>query len=130
MTRDPNSFLVEEMEEIRKAGREWVHQTLEGPSDTVCNVEGKKMIMLCSNNYLGLSNNPKMKEAALEAVKTHGVGSGSVRAIAGNMDLHEQWEKRLAKFKEQEAGFITSAGFTANEGIIPQLAPSKEDIIL
>jgi len=130
MTRDSSSFLITEMEEIRKSGREWVHRTLEGPSDTVCNVEGKKMIMLCSNNYLGLSNHPKMKEAALEAVKTHGVGSGSVRAIAGNMDLHEQWEKRLAKFKEQEAGFVTSAGFAANEGIIPQLAPGKEDIIL
>ncbi len=130
MKRDPSSFLKQEMEEIRKTGREWVHRTLEGPSDTVCKVEGEKVIMLCSNNYLGLSNHPKMKEAALEAVKTHGVGSGSVRAIAGNMDLHEQWEKRLAKFKEQDAGFVTSAGFTANEGIIPQLAPGKEDVIL
>jgi len=130
MTRDPSSFLITEMAEIRKASREWVHRTLEGPSDTVCNVEGRKMIMLCSNNYLGLSNHPKMKEAALEAIKSHGVGSGSVRAIAGNMDLHEKWEKRLAKFKGQKAGFVTSAGFTANEGIIPQLAPGKEDVIL
>ncbi len=130
MTRDPSSFFVTEMEEIRSAGREWVHRTLQGASDTVCNVEGKEVIMLCSNNYLGLSNHPKMKEAAIQAIKTHGVGSGSVRAIAGNMDLHVQLEERLAKFKEQEAGFVTSAGFTANEGIIPQLAPDKEDIIL
>ena len=130
MIRDPSSFFVSEMEEIRKAGREWIHRTLQGPSDTSCKVEGKQVIMLCSNNYLGLSNHPKMKEAAIEAIKTHGVGSGSVRAIAGNMDLHVQLEERLAKFKEQEAGFITSAGFTANEGIIPQLAPSKDDIIL
>ncbi len=130
MTRDPNSFFVTEMKEIRNAGREWIHRTLEGASDTVCNVEGKNVIMLCSNNYLGLSNHPKMKEAAIQAVKTHGVGSGSVRAIAGNMDLHVQLEERLAKFKEQDAGFVTSAGFTANEGIIPQLAPDKNDIIL
>ena len=130
MTRDPNSFFRTEMEEIRNAGREWVHRTLQGASDTVCRVEGKDVIMLCSNNYLGLSNHPKMKEAAIQSIKTHGVGSGSVRAIAGNMDLHVQLEERLAKFKEQEAGFVTSAGFTANEGIIPQLAPDKNDIIL
>ncbi len=130
MKRDPTTFLAEEMKEIRDAGREWVHRVLEGPSDTVCKVEGNEVIMLCSNNYLGLSNHPKMKEAAIKAVKTHGVGSGSVRAIAGNMDLHEQWERRLAEFKEQEAAFITSAGFSANQGVIQQLAPSADDIIL
>ena len=130
MKRDPTTFLAEEMKEIRDAGREWVHRVLEGPSDTVCKVEGKEVIMLCSNNYLGLSNHPKMKEAAVDAVKTHGVGSGSVRAIAGNMDLHEQWERRLAEFKEQEAAFITSAGFAANQGVIQQLAPTADDIIL
>lgn len=130
MKRNATDFLALEMNEIREAGREWIHRTLEGASDTVCKVEGKDVVMLCSNNYLGLSNHPKMKEAAIEAVKTHGVGSGSVRAIAGNMDLHEKWEKRLAKFKEQEAGFITSAGFAANQGVIQQLAPTADDIIL
>ncbi|MHA2306220.1 MAG: 8-amino-7-oxononanoate synthase, partial [Candidatus Hodarchaeales archaeon] len=88
MTDKSTEFLNIEIKEIRDAGREWVHRILEGPSDTVCKVEGKKVIMLCSNNYLGLSNHPKMKEAAIEAIKSHGVGSGSVRAIAGNMDLH------------------------------------------
>ncbi len=130
MKRNATDFLALEMNEIREAGREWIHRTLEGASDTVCKVEGKNVVMLCSNNYLGLSNHPKMKEAAIEAVKTHGVGSGSVRAIAGNMDLHEKWEKRLAKFKEQEAGFITSSGFAANQGVIQQLAPTADDIIL
>lgn len=128
--REATKFLELEMNEIREAGREWVHHVLEGASDTISNVEGKKVIMLCSNNYLGLSNHPKMKKAAIEAVKTHGVGSGSVRAIAGNMDLHEKWEQRLAEFKEQEAGFITSAGFTANQGVIQQLAPTTDDVIL
>ncbi|MFX0052530.1 MAG: aminotransferase class I/II-fold pyridoxal phosphate-dependent enzyme [Candidatus Hermodarchaeota archaeon] len=130
MNADATKFLKSEMDEIRDAGREWVHRILEGPSDTVCKVEGKEVIMLCSNNYLGLSNHPKMKEAAIKAIETHGVGSGSVRAIAGNMDLHEQWEIRLAEFKEQEAAFITSAGFTANQGVIQQLAPTTDDIIL
>lgn len=130
MKHDSTAFLTNEMVEIREAGREWVHRILEGPSDTVCKVEGKEVIMLCSNNYLGLSNHPKMKEAAIEAIKTHGVGSGSVRAIAGNMDLHEHWERRLAEFKEQEAAFITSAGFAANQGVIQQLAPSSDDVIL
>ncbi|MHA2243720.1 MAG: aminotransferase class I/II-fold pyridoxal phosphate-dependent enzyme [Candidatus Hodarchaeales archaeon] len=130
MKRDSTTFLTNEIQEIREAGREWVHRILEGPSDTVCKVEGKKVIMLCSNNYLGLSNHPQMKEAAVKAIKTHGVGSGSVRAIAGNMDLHEQWEKRLAEFKEQEAAFITSAGFAANQGVTWQLAPEAEDVIL
>jgi glycine C-acetyltransferase len=130
MINKSTEFLGEEIKEIRDTGREWVHRVLEGPSDTVCKVEGKKVIMLCSNNYLGLSNHPKMKKSAIEAIKTHGVGSGSVRAIAGNMDLHEQWEQRLAEFKKQEAAFITSAGFTANQGVIQQLAPSADDIIL
>ncbi len=129
MKRSTN-FLTTEMREIRDAGREWIHRVLEGPSDTICKVEGKEVIMLCSNNYLGLSNHPKMKEAAIEAIRTHGVGSGSVRAISGNMDLHEQWEKRLAKFKEQEAAFITSAGFAANQGVIQQLAPTTNDVVL
>lgn len=124
------NFLKTEMKEITDAGREWVHRVLEGPSDTICKVEGNEVIMLCSNNYLGLSNHPKMKEAAINAIKTHGVGSGSVRAIAGNMDLHEQWEKRLAEFKEQEAAFITSAGFAANQGVIQQLVPTPDDVIL
>jgi glycine C-acetyltransferase len=130
MKRNATAFLATEINEIREAGREWVHRILEGASDTVCKVEGKDVIMLCSNNYLGLSNHPKMKEAAIAAIKSHGVGSGSVRAIAGNMDLHEKWEKRLAEFKEQEAAFVTSAGFTANQGVIQQLAPTAEDIIL
>ncbi|MHA2296290.1 MAG: aminotransferase class I/II-fold pyridoxal phosphate-dependent enzyme [Candidatus Hodarchaeales archaeon] len=128
--RDPVGFLKQEYQDIVDKQLDWVHRRLEGPSDVTCKVEGKELLMFCSNNYLNLSNHPRLKEAAIEAVKTHGAGSGSVRAIAGNMDFHEEWEAALARFKEQEAGFITSAGFTANEGVIPQLAPSAEDIIL
>ena len=130
MARDPISFLQSEYQEMKANKIDWVHRRLEGPSDVVCTVDGKKMLMLCSNNYLGLANHPKLKEAAIEAVKTHGAGSGSVRAIAGNMDLHEELEKKLAKFKEQEAVMVTQSGFAANSGVIPQLAPDEKDYIL
>lgn len=128
--RDPLSFMKVEYQEKVKQQLDWVHRNLQGPSDVRCTVEGKEVLMFCSNNYLGLSNHPVLKEAAIKAVKSHGAGSGSVRPIAGNMDLHEKWESTLARFKETEGGFVTSAGFTANEGVIPQLAPQAEDAIL
>jgi len=85
--------------------------------------------MLCSNNYLGLSTHPKLKDAAIKSIKKYGVGSGSVRSIAGNMDLHIELEERLAKFKNAEASLMYTSGFTANSGLIPQLV-GKEDIII
>lgn len=130
MTRNPTAFLKEEYQSLVNQQLDWVHRVLEGPSTAECSVEGKKVMMLCSNNYLGLSAHPRLREAAIESIKTHGVGSGSVRAIAGNMDLHEELERRLANFKEQEAVMSTSSGFAANAGVIPQLAPAKEDYIL
>ena len=84
---------------------------LQGPDFPWCEVDGKKVLMFCSNNYLGLSNHPKLKEAAIEAVRTHGAGSGSVRPIAGNMDLHVELETRLAKFKHAEASLVYQTGF-------------------
>lgn len=102
---------------------------LGGPSTPWCVVDGKKVLMFCSNNYLGLSGHPRLKAAALEAVKTHGVGSGSVRPIAGNMDLHVELEARLAKFKGADASLVYQTGFAANSGLIPQLA-GKGDLIV
>ncbi|HKZ41222.1 MAG TPA: aminotransferase class I/II-fold pyridoxal phosphate-dependent enzyme [Candidatus Hodarchaeales archaeon] len=86
--------------------------------------------MLCSNNYLGLSFHPKLRAAAIKATESHGVGSGSVRTIAGNMNLHEELERKLAAFKGQEASMITQSGFAANLGTIAQLAPGENDVIL
>ena len=85
--------------------------------------------MLCSNNYLSLSNHPKVKRAAIAAVRSHGAGSGSVRPIAGNMDLHMELERRLAKFKEAEASLVYQTGFAANAGLIPQLADAGDLIV-
>ena len=127
--RDPTSFLKEEYDDLVSQELDWRLRVLAGPSAPWCMVDGKKVLMFCSNNYLGLSNHPKLKEAAIEAVRTHGAGSGSVRPIAGNMDLHEELERRLAAFKGAEASLVYQTGFAANAGLIPQLA-GKGDLIV
>ncbi len=127
--RDPSSFLKQEYDDLVSQALDWKLRVLGGPSTPWCIVDGKKVLMFCSNNYLGLSNHPKLKEAAIEAVRTHGAGSGSVRPIAGNMDLHAELERRLARFKGAEASLVYQTGFAANAGLIPQLA-GKGDIII
>lgn len=127
--RNPTGFLREEYEDLVKNEIDWKLRVLEGPSSPWCEVDGKKVLMFCSNNYLGLSNHPKLKEAAINAVRTHGAGSGSVRPIAGNMDLHIELEKRLAKFKHAETSLVYQTGFATNSGLIPQLAGEGDLII-
>jgi len=127
--RNPTAFLKEEYGELVRNELDWKLHVLEGSSGPRCVVDGKKVLMLCSNNYLGLSNHPRLKEAAINATKTHGVGSGSVRPIAGNMDLHLELEEKLAKFKHTEAALVYQTGFAANAGLIPQLA-GEEDVIV
>jgi glycine C-acetyltransferase len=127
--RDPTSFLREEYEALVKSELDWKIRVLQGPSTPWCVVDGKKVLMFCSNNYLSLSNHPKLKEAAIKAVQTHGAGSGSVRPIAGTMDIHVELERRLAKFKHAEASLVYQTGFAANAGLIPQLV-GKEDLMI
>jgi glycine C-acetyltransferase len=127
--RSPTAFLREEYEDLVKDELDWKIRILQGPSTPWCSVDGKKVLMFCSNNYLGLSNHPRLKEAAIKAVQTHGAGSGSVRPIAGTMDLHVELEKRLAKFKHAEASLVYQTGVAANSGLIPQLA-GKGDLII
>jgi glycine C-acetyltransferase len=127
--RDPVSFLRGEYEQLVKGEIDWRLRVLQGASTPRCVVDGRKVIMLCSNNYLSLSNHPKVKEAAAEAVRTHGAGSGSVRPIAGNMDLHMELERRLARFKDAEASLVYQTGFAANAGLIPQLADYGDIIV-
>ena len=129
VVRDPVAFLRKEYSELVVNELDWKLRVLEGPSSPRCVVDGRKVLMLCSNNYLGLSNHPKLKRAAIAAVKTHGAGSGSVRPIAGNMDLHMELEHRLAKFKEADASLVYQTGFAANAGLIPQLADVGDIII-
>jgi len=127
--RDPTSFLRKEYLELVDQDLDWKLRVLQGPSTPWCTVDGKKVLMLCSNNYLSLSNHPRLKEAAIEAIKSHGAGSGSVRPIAGTMDLHLELEFRLAKFKGVEASLVYQTGFAANAGLIPQLV-GKGDLII
>ncbi len=127
--RNPTAFFAQEYQDLVKNKLDWRIRVLEGPSTAWCKVDGKKVLMLCSNNYLSLSTHPKVKEAALKAIETYGAGSGSVRPIAGTMDIHIELEKRLAKFKQAEASLVYQTGFAANAGLIPQLA-GKEDLMV
>ncbi|MHA1839208.1 MAG: glycine C-acetyltransferase [Candidatus Ranarchaeia archaeon] len=127
--RNPTAFLSEEYRQLVKEALNWRLWLLQGPSTPRCIVDGRKVIMLCSNNYLNLSNHPRLIEAAIAAIKSHGVGSGSVRAIAGNMDLHVELEKRLAAFKEVEASLVYSTGFAVNTGLIPALIGDGDAVV-
>jgi glycine C-acetyltransferase len=127
--RNPTAFLKEEYQALVQNELDWKLKILEGPSTPWCKVDGKKVLMFCSNNYLGLSYHPHVKEAAVLAIRTHGAGSGSVRPIAGTMDIHMELEKRLANFKHAEASLVYQTGFAANAGLIPQLV-GKEDLII
>jgi glycine C-acetyltransferase len=127
--RDPTSFLASEYRELVASSTDWKLHTLGGPSTPWVEIDGHRVLMFCSNNYLGLSNHPKLKEAAIEAARTHGVGSGSVRPIAGTMDLHVELERRLARFKNAEASLVYQSGFATNAGLIPQLVGEGDLVI-
>jgi len=127
--RDQVAFLREEYQALVREDLDWKIRVLEGPSSSWCTVDGKKVLMLCSNNYLGLSNHPRLKQAASVAIATHGAGSGSVRPIAGTMDLHVTLERRLAAFKGADASLVYQTGFAANAGLIPQLVGEADLIV-
>ena len=95
----------------------------------VCTFDGKKVINLASNNYLGLTTHPKLREAALEATRKYGVGSGAVRTIAGTMKIHMELEEKIARFKNVEACVVFQSGFTANAGTVSAIL-GKEDFII
>jgi glycine C-acetyltransferase len=130
MTRDPTGFLKEEYDDLVENGFNWQLRELQGPSTPRCKVDGKELIMLCSNNYLSLSNHPRLIAAAREWAEKNGAGSGSVRAIAGSMDIHFKVEEALAKFKKRESSLVYQTGFATNAGLVCQLAPKKDDMII
>lgn len=129
MKRNPTAFLKEEYEELVKNNFDWKLRILQSGSTPHSVVDGKEVIMLCSNNYLNLSNHPRLVKGAIDAAKKFGAGSGSVRAIAGTLELHMEVEKKLAKFKGTESSLIYQTGFAANAGLIPQLV-GKGDIVI
>jgi glycine C-acetyltransferase len=127
--RNPTAFLKEEYQELVKNNIDWKLRSLQSGSLPHSMVDGKEVIMLCSNNYLSLSNHKKLVQASCDAAKKYGAGSGSVRAIAGSMKIHFDVEKKLAKFKHTESSLIYQTGFAANAGLIPQLV-GADDIII
>ncbi|MFM9872717.1 MAG: glycine C-acetyltransferase [Fimbriimonadaceae bacterium] len=102
---------------------------LESPAGGRVMMDGKSVINLSSNNYLGLANHPKVKQAALDAIEKWGVGAGAVRWIGGTMSIHDELEERLAKFKRVESVLVFTSGFTANSGCIPAVV-TKDDVII
>ena len=124
------SWMKERHEKLLESGLAWEPPTLESANSPRCTIDGKEMIMLSSNNYLNLTTHPKVVDAAIEATRKYGAGSGSVRAIAGTLDIHLQAERAAADFKGVEAALIYSAGYTANVGLIPTLVRGPQDLII
>jgi len=129
MARDI-AWMSERFEALKSQNLLWEPPTLESASTPSCTVDGKEMIMLSANNYLNLTTHPKVVAASIAATEEYGVGSGSVRAISGTMDIHLEAEKKVAEFKGVEASLIYSAGYTANVGLIPTLVTGKQDVII
>jgi len=123
------NFLKEKIQELKDQGVYRKLPILESASEAEVILNGKRVINLSSNNYLGFANHPRLKKAAVEAVEKYGVGSGAVRTIIGNMDLHEEMETLLAEFKREEAVMTFQSGFNCNAGTI-QAITEKGDVII
>ncbi|HEX3218923.1 MAG TPA: glycine C-acetyltransferase [Candidatus Limnocylindria bacterium] len=127
--RNPLAFLEAEVEELQAKGLFRRLRVVESEQKSRCVIDGREVITLSSNNYLGLNTHPRLREASIRAVEEYGAGSGAVRTIAGTMTLHEQLEARLAEFKHTEAVLTFQSGFTCNTGVIPILAPEGAVIV-
>jgi glycine C-acetyltransferase len=123
------SHLSAQLDELKQRGTYFKLRELEDIQGPVCTYDGRKVINLASNNYLGLCNHPKLEEAAIQAIREHGVGSGAVRTIAGTMRIHMELEEKIARFKNVEACVVFQSGFTANAGTVGSIL-GKEDFIL
>jgi glycine C-acetyltransferase len=122
-------YLSDQLDELRRKGTHFRLRVLDDVQAPVCTYDGKKVINLASNNYLGLCDHPKLREAAIQAVKDYGVGSGAVRTIAGTMKIHMELEEKIARFKNVEACVVFQSGFTANAGTVSAIL-GKEDFII
>ncbi len=126
---NPLSFLSDELNALKQKGTYFKLRVLEDEQAPVCHFDGRKVINLASNNYLGLTTHPKLREAALEATRKYGVGSGAVRTIAGTMKIHMELEEKIARFKGVEACVVFQSGFTANAGTVSSFL-GKDDYII
>ena len=128
-TSNPLSYLHDQLAELDAKGLHFRLRVLEGEQKPAADFDGKEVINLASNNYLGLTTHKSLRRAAMEAIRTHGVGAGAVRTIAGTMDLHMALEGQIAKFKGTEACVVFQSGFTANAGTVAAIL-GKDDLIL
>ncbi|HME05444.1 MAG TPA: glycine C-acetyltransferase [Bryobacteraceae bacterium] len=126
---NPLQYLSEQLDGWRKAGTYQRLHVLESACEPVSMYDGREVINLASNNYLGLANHPKLKEAAIEAIHKYGAGSGAVRTISGTMSLHMELERRIAEFKKVEACVVFQSGFAANAGTVSAILGPEDHIV-
>src|SRR5436190_9649894 len=129
LRRDPLAFLGSELETLKQQGLFRRLRILEGEQRPKTTIDHRQVVNLSSNNYLGLTTHPRLRERALEATQKYGVGTGSVRTIAGTMDIHMELERRLAEFKNTEAVVVFQSGFAANAGTVAAVL-TKDDIVV
>src|SRR6267142_3537588 len=129
MRADPLRYLSEELDTLKAQGLYRRLRVLDGEQKAHATCDERPVVNLSSNNYLGLTTHPKLREAALEATRTLGVGSGSVRTIAGTMAIHMELERRLAAFKRTEAVVVFQSGFASNAGTVASVL-GKDDFIV
>src|SRR5947209_20469099 len=128
-TRPQLSYLSDQLNQLKNKGTYFKLRVLEDEQEPVCTFDGKKIINLASNNYLGFTTQPKLREAALNATRKYGVGSGAVRTIAGTMRIHIDLEEKIERFKVVEACVVFQSGFAANAGIVSAVL-GKDDFII
>ena len=126
---NPLQYLHDQLEQWRAEGTYQRLRILESASAAESRFDGKEVINLASNNYLGLTTHPKLREAAIQAVRDFGVGSGAVRTISGTMTLHMQLEERIAQFKNVEACVVFQSGFAANAGTVSAILTPEDHIV-
>ncbi len=129
MRSDPLGFLATEIQGLKDEGLYRPIRVLSGEQGAMSVVDGRRVVNLSSNNYLGLTTHPRLRERAIDATARYGVGSGSVRSIAGTMDLHVELERRLAAFKQTEAVVVFQSGFAANAGTVASIL-AQDDIVV
>lgn len=129
MRQDPLTYLTAELDSLKSQGLYRRLRILEGEQRASTSFDHRSVVNLSSNNYLGLTTHPRLREAAIKAIETYGVGSGSVRTIAGTMAIHMELEERLADFKKTEAAVVFQSGFTANAGTVSSVL-TKEDVVV
>ena len=119
MAIDPLAWIDDELQQLAAGGLRTNIRTIESPMDAWVTIDGRRLLNFCANNYLGLANHPRLRQAAKDAIDRYGVGPGAVRTIAGTTTLHVELEEELAAFKHAEACITLQSGFTANLAIIP-----------